>query len=57
MITDWTTKIIEEHKKTFDDNNLRDFIDAFIAEERKENDNSFTVGIFTICNALQCHLI
>ena len=34
---------MKEHENTFDQNNLRDFIDAFIAEKRKDNDSSFTV--------------
>ena len=35
--------MIEEHEKNHDENNVRDFIDAFIQEKRKGKDPSFTV--------------
>ena len=37
--------LIEEHQETFDDSNIRDFIDAFLLEMKKEDKhNSFTVS-------------
>ena len=39
--------MIEEHQKTFDENNLRDFIDAFIAEQRKGEDSHFSVKLIS----------
>ncbi|XP_015920197.2 cytochrome P450 18a1 [Parasteatoda tepidariorum] len=39
-------KIVEEHKRTFDPNNIRDFIDAFLLEKQKaeneQKENFFT---------------
>jgi len=43
ILIGWIYKIIQEHEKSFDENNLRDFIDAFIFEKRKENSSYFTV--------------
>ena len=43
LFLDWLNTIVEEHEKTFDENNIRDFIDAFIVEKRKEKDGSFKV--------------
>ena len=40
--------IVIEHKESFDENNLRDFIDAFIAEKRKGEDSTFSVRKFAI---------
>jgi len=40
--------IIKEHEATFDENSIRDFIDAFIAEKRKGNDPNFSVSIYFI---------
>ena len=37
--------IIQEHEKTFDENSLRDFIDAFIVEKRKGHPD-FSVTFF-----------
>nr|XP_009858723.2 cytochrome P450 2C15-like isoform X1 [Ciona intestinalis] len=37
-------QMVEQHRKTFDKNNLRDFIDAFICEGKKGTDESFTDG-------------
>ena len=34
---------MKEHEKTFDENNLRDFIDSFLLEKKKNTDPSFTV--------------
>ena len=42
--TDWVKEIAKEHEETFDENNLRDFIDAFILEKRKGTDPYFTVS-------------
>nr|XP_018667654.1 cytochrome P450 2J1-like isoform X2 [Ciona intestinalis] len=36
-------QMVEQHRKTFDKNNLRDFIDAFICEGKKGTDESFTI--------------
>ena len=38
-----------EHEKSFDDNNLRDFIDVFIAERKERNDCTFTVREILYC--------
>ncbi|CAK8678669.1 unnamed protein product [Clavelina lepadiformis] len=35
-------KKIEEHNKTFNEDDLRDFVDAFLNESKKENNNGFT---------------
>ena len=40
--------IVKEHEESFDENNLRDFIDAFIAEKRKGEDSTFSVRKFVI---------
>jgi len=42
---DWINEFVEEHEKTFDENNTRDFIDAFILEKQKGQDHSFKVPI------------
>ena len=39
----WLRNIVEEHERSFDENNIRDFIDAFILEKKKGKDSSFTV--------------
>ena len=44
VITDQLETIIEEHEKTYDENNIRDFIDAFLQEKKKGTDSTFTVG-------------
>lgn len=41
----WINEIVEEHKRTFDENNFRDFIDAYLDEINKETDSSFTVRL------------
>ncbi|XP_078485023.1 cytochrome P450 2D27-like [Ciona intestinalis] len=33
---------VSQHKSTYDEHNVRDFIDAFIGEQKKETDVSFT---------------
>ena len=48
--TDWLREIVNEHEKTFDPENLRDFIDAFIAEKRKGTDKTFEVSIQSVKN-------
>ena len=47
-ITDCLREIIEEHQEHFDGNNIKDFIDAYIAEQRRqEHDvNSTFSGMF-----------
>ncbi|XP_078484974.1 cytochrome P450 2U1-like [Ciona intestinalis] len=35
-------QLVDQHRKTFDKNNLRDFIDAFILENENGTDESFT---------------
>ena len=42
FIVVWFESMAEEHEKTYDENNMRDFIDAFIQEKRKGNDSYFT---------------
>jgi cytochrome P450 len=32
--------IIDEHRSTFDENNIRDFIDSFLKEQKKHNGSS-----------------
>ena len=41
--TEWFETIIDEHEKSFNENSIRDFIDAFIQEKRKGKDPSFNV--------------
>lgn len=47
-------KIKEQHKATFDGNDIRDFIDAFIKEmkEGHETEAGFTVSQPTIINMI-----
>ena len=45
FFTDWFGNIVNEHEKSYDENNIRDFIDAFIFEKRKEKDSTFTVKL------------
>ena len=37
-------KLIDEHKETYDSENLRDFIDTFLLEMEKGKDSTFTVS-------------
>lgn len=42
-------EFIDEHKETFDENNIRDYIDAFLVEmnlHKEEPDNTFTGNMF-----------
>ena len=60
LFLDWLNEIVEEHEKTFDENNLRDFIDAFIVEKRKGKDDSFKViatAVVTVTIVLQIYSI
>ena len=41
LFSDWLDEYVKEHEKTFDKDNIRDFIDAFIAEKKKGEDDSF----------------
>jgi len=34
-------EIVEEHKETFDENNMRDFIDVYLKEIKEGNDPDF----------------
>ena len=36
--------IVKEHKETFDENDLRDFTDYFIDEQRRQGENSTFTG-------------
>ena len=51
-IMDCLREIIEEHQKNFEVNNIKDFIDAYIAEQRRqEHDvNSTFSGMFVYYN-------
>ena len=35
-IVEFFKEMIEEHRKTFDENNIRDFTDAFLAEQKHQ---------------------
>jgi len=48
--------VVQEHEKTFDENNIRDFIDAFIVEKRKSQDASFKVRNTNSCNVFVLHI-
>ena len=37
--------IIDDHENTFDENNLRDFIDIFLKEMKNGNDSNFSVSL------------
>ena len=37
--------IIDDHENTFDENNLRDFIDIFLKEMKNGNDPNFSVSL------------
>jgi len=41
VISDIQSEIIEEHKKTFNPENIRDFIDAFLASNQKIDEDEF----------------
>ena len=53
MMLDWMRVIIKEHEESFDENNLRDFVDAFIAEKRKGENSTFSVRYFNFVTELQ----
>jgi len=38
--------IIKENEETFDENNIRNFIDAFLLEMKKKTDDSFHVSVY-----------
>ena len=38
--------IIKENEETFDEKNIRNFIDAFLLEMRKKSDPSFHVSFY-----------
>ena len=42
FFSDWLNHLVVEHEKTLDENQLRDFIDAFLVEKRKGK-KDFTV--------------
>jgi len=48
---------VQEHEKTFDENNIRDFIDAFIVEKRKAQDASFKVRNTYSCHNFVLHIL
>ena len=50
---DWMRVIIKEHEESFDENSLRDFVDAFIAEKRKGENSTFSVRNFNFVTELQ----
>jgi len=56
MLPVWLSGIVKEHEKTFDENNIRDFIDAFIVEKRKGKDNSFEVITLSSQKLVSCKL-
>ena len=37
--------IIDDHENTFNENNLRDFIDIFLKEMKNGNDPKFSVSL------------
>ena len=37
-IFDIICKILDEHRSTFDENNIRDFIDCYLKEQKKKNE-------------------
>ena len=44
-IFDFLREIVEEHRKTLDEDNIRDYIDAFLVEQKRKanvKDNTFT---------------
>ena len=47
-ICDCLREIIEEHQENFEENNIQDFIDAYIAEQRRQKHdvNSTFSGMF-----------
>ena len=42
VVQDSLRQIVKEHEETFDENNLRDYIDAFLKKMRSEKDNPNT---------------
>ena len=42
VVQDSLRQIVKEHEETFDENNLRDYIDAFLKKMRTEKDNPNT---------------
>ncbi|XP_015912626.2 cytochrome P450 2B15-like [Parasteatoda tepidariorum] len=38
---DYIMKQIDQHEKTLDENNIRDYIDGYLLEIRKRNDKAF----------------
>ena len=41
-----TDKVLREHKETFDENNLRDYVDCYILEMKKVEENNETTSSF-----------
>lgn len=41
-IDGFTSEITEEHRRNFDGNNVNDFIDAFLLEQKEAKENTFT---------------
>ena len=41
---DFVRKIIAEHRDTFDDDNVRDFIDIYLKTEKHENKSGALTG-------------
>ena len=44
MILGGILPVIEEHKKSFDESHIRDYIDAFIYEQKFGKDSGFSVS-------------
>lgn len=42
VVQDSLRQIVKEHEETFDENNLRDYIDVFLKKMRSEKDNPNT---------------
>lgn len=45
-IDEFTSEIIVEHKRNFDGNNVRDFIDGFLLEQKQAEENTTFTGNF-----------
>lgn len=39
VLLEYTTSQIAEHEKTFDENNLRDFVDVYIQAEKQDGES------------------
>ena len=44
MLLDWIRDNVNDCEETFDELNVRNFVDAFLLEMKKKTDKSFTVS-------------